>query len=375
MKTILFLIDSLQTGGAEKSVYEITQRLKLFKPVIVTLYSDKKDLKKSFDVIGIKVYSLNISRRDMFWFFSARSKFNKILKRVNPHIVHAHLFKSELVARRSKLGTSLLVGAFVNDSYAPERYQYQSNFRNLKLNFVKLLDRLTIGKSVCVTSITRSIAISNCKALKYDLNNVEVISRGRRVDTYHTEQPSVSDTLSFLVVGRLLIRKGYLELISAVDMLVTSGVENFKVTVAGDGADKKLIISRAKHLIEDGFIEFLGTVNNIPGKLHQAHAFILPSHYEGQGGALVEAMQSAKPIIVSDIAVFKEQVTDNFSAKLFRVGDAKDLASKMEWMIHHLEEGRKLGKNAREYAEGNFDIEKIAAKTEAFYQKVINSTR
>ncbi|MBG6236588.1 glycosyltransferase involved in cell wall biosynthesis [Pedobacter sp. CAN_A7] len=372
MKKILFLIDSLQTGGAEKSILEIASSLKDFEPIVCTLFSDKNDLKEEFTKHNIVVYELNLNRYSSNWIFSGITKYKTLVSSIRPDIVHAHLFKSELLARLVKLPkSSLLLGAFVNDSYSKERYADQTFLRNIKLNIIRFVDRITAKRVNYFTSITSSIADSNAKALSIKRNKIETIYRGRSLNRYKPEQPSVVDNYIFITVARLLKRKGYIDLLNAVSYLNTEHKDlKFICQIAGDGADASEIKLHAKNL-DIKNVEFLGNRDDIPNLLQQAHAFIFPSHYEGQGGALVEAMFSAKPIIVSDIPVFNEQIQNMDTGLFFKLKDHIDLANKMKWMIENHEQGKIMGAKARIYAVQNFDINNIAAKYDVYYKKIL----
>lgn len=373
---VVFLIDSLQTGGAEKSILEIAQKLHTIEPIVCVLYADKDDLRLLFEQAEIAIIDLNIPRGQLFWFITGKLKFEKICSELQPDLVHAHLFKSEFIARISKLpNKTKLVGSFVNDSYSRERYKSQSFIRNLKLEVIAWIDRLTIRKSQYITSITNAIAVSNTKKLNYPLHRVHVINRGRTVTAFDQNKLVYNPELpfEFITVGRLLERKGYFELIQAVKLLKSKTNKSFKLTIVGKGADEKSIMKCVSESQLDTEIVFLGTRSDVPLLLQKAHCFVLPSHYEGQGGALVEAMLSGLPIVCSDIDVFKEQVAADVSAKLFEVKSAEDLAKQLLWMINHYTEAKQLGNEARKTALEKFDIEKIAQQTEAFYLKVISS--
>lgn len=375
-RKIIFFIDSLQTGGAEKSILALATHMHLFDIVIVIMYNDRGDLRDDFLKLNVKVIDLNISRNSKLWFLEGKIKFKKICREIQPDIVHAHLYKSEIIARITKLPKrTQLIGSFVNDSYAKERYNSQTLIRNLKLNFIKWSDRLTISKNNFITSITNSIKVTNCEALDYPLEKTTVIYRGRNVPSQYTnyyfdirqEKP-----FDFIVVGRLLMRKGYFEMIDAIKILQNS-FPNFRVFVAGTGSDEAAIKNYAQQNDINNLF-FLGHREDIAELLVKNHCFIFASHYEGQGGALVEAMMAGIPIIASNIPVFQEQVIHDFSAKLFQVKNAKSLADTMEWVIHHYDEAVIMGRNARKVAEERFDIEVITRQTEQFYLQVISNS-
>jgi glycosyltransferase involved in cell wall biosynthesis len=176
-----------------------------------------------------------------------------------------------------------------------------------------------------------------------------------------------------LAIGRLLKRKGYYDIIDAVEILKKTSSTPFIVQIAGDGVDKNIIQAYAQKKGVNSQIYFLGNRNDVAKLLNQSQCFIFASHYEGQGGALIEAMASEIPIIASDIEVFKEQIENNKSAKLFKVENATDLADKMKWVMENYKEALKLGEKARISAEKKFNIDKIAKQTENFYLEIISN--
>ena len=362
----------MQTGGAEKSILEIASRLKDFEVTVVLLFSDKDDLRKDYEYAGLNVIDLHISRYDKLWFWNGKKRFEKVVEKIQPNIVHAHLFKSEFIARIVKLPKQTkLVGAFVNDSYARERYLSQSFVRNFKLNTIKFFDKITINKNHYITSITEAIKKTNCEALGYPQSNTIVINRGREIENDQNEYKyyEKKEAFNFIAVGRLLKRKGYIELINAVAILNEKGY-NFKLNIAGTGVDEGEIKKYAfdKKLKN---IHFLGHRTDVPHLLATHNCFVFVSHYEGQGGSLVEAMLAGIPIITTDIDVFKEQVEDGFSAQMAKVKNPESIARQMEWMIQNYGKAIEMGKNARNVAEQRFDIENIAKETESFYKQIV----
>lgn len=64
---------------------------------------------------------------------------------------------------------------------------------------------------------------------------------------------------------------------------------------------------------------------------NHARVFVNPSLYEGFGMPLLEAMSCGVPIIVSDIASFREVGAD--AATYFKPGDPLDLAEKLSMLL------------------------------------------
>ena len=373
MLKILFFIDTLQTGGAEKSILEICKRMKKCKPVVCTLFNSNETLIPQFKSAGIEVVEIGISKKDRLWLIKAVSKYRDVLKKTKPDLVHAHLFKAEITARLATPKSIPLIGAFVNDSYSTDRYIGQKPFQSFILNIYKYIDRITAGKAFHYTSVSHSIMETNCQALHLNPQKVTVIYRGREKEKFNTTIPEYEkgkDIFRFVVVARLLKRKGYMELIKAASILKQKSDLPFIINIAGKGVDKNEIKAYSSNLKMNENVNFLGSSNEVPRLLSESHCFIFPSHYEGQGGALVEAMFSARPIIATDIPVFKEQVSDGESALLFTIRDAEELSSKMLWVMNNYQQATVLGKNARRKAEEMFDIENIAGIHDDFYLNI-----
>jgi glycosyltransferase involved in cell wall biosynthesis len=220
-------------------------------------------------------------------------------------------------------------------------------------------------------SISKTIAGTNAKALLLNPQKITCIYRGRNVAGFPVFHPPITDKpFIFLTVARLLKRKGYLELFEAAKLLQDKGL-TFLIRIAGDGNDYPLFQERVKLLNIADKVEFLLNRKDVPALLAQAHCFIFPSHYEGQGGALVEAMLAAKPIIASDIPVFREQITHDQTGKLFQLFNVQDLADKMEWMLNNYSGGIMLGLNARRVAVERFNIENTVRLHEELYISIL----
>jgi len=371
---VLYVIDSYLTGGAETSLLEISSRLQKFVPVVCVLYPKKSDLRDQFLQRGIAIMELDVE--SSFWWIEGVKKLKRVVATVKPDIVHSTLYKSEIVTRLALHGKKIPhIGSFVNDSYAGNRYKHQSVVQNIKLNFVRLIDAITAQWVGQFMSITKTIAGTNAKALFINPQKITCIYRGRNVTNFPVFHPPITDKpFIFLTVARLLKRKGYLELFEAAKSLQDKGY-TFLIKIAGDGNDYNLFQQRVNNLGISDKVEFLLNRKDVPALLAQAHCFIFPSHYEGQGGSLIEAMLAAKPIIASDIPVFKEQITHGQTGKLFHLFNVQDLAEKMEWMLTHYSTGVELGLKARQDAVERFNIENTVRLHEELYIRVMAKNR
>ncbi|RAW01295.1 glycosyltransferase [Pseudochryseolinea flava] len=371
MRKVMYVIDSLQTGGAEKSVLDIASRLKAFEPVVCHIY--KNDfLKQDFEKSGIRVISLNID--GPYNFIKGYSALKKVLKDERPDLVVASLLRSELISR---LACRVLripnVGTFVNDTYSKYEWEALSFSMKIKIGFFWVLNMLTAKLCVGFLSNSTSIKDSNCKALFVPKNKVAVIYRGRRTDIFEYIPRAHTTPTTFLAVGRLLYRKGFEELIAAFHGFQANHPD-VKLTIAGEGPHRKRLAQLISHYKLEKSVTLPGNMKDIHKVMASHDAFVFPSHYEGFSGTLVEAMLSGIPLLASDISMNKEAVVHQSTGWLFKTKDETAIRNSLEWMMSNYATSKAYAEKARAVAEKRFDIDLIAEQHDNYYQEIVNKT-
>ena len=376
---VLFLIDTLAVGGAERSLLDITRRFTRIQPVTAHLYP-AKDLKPSFEGAGIPVISLDIDQE--YGLMEGTRRFKSVVERENPDLIHATLFRSEVVARLVAAWTGVpLVGSFVNDSYAASRWEGLSAVQKVKLGLVQVIDACTARLCPHFIAISEAIKRANAGALRLPEERIHVIHRGRdpadftnvpdeQVDAARKALEVPVDCRIVLNVARLIHRKGQEELIEGF-VKVVNEYPNAHLLIAGEGHHRPVLEELTDYLGIGDHVHLLGTRDDVPALLQLADVFVFPSHYEGHGGALVEAMFAGCPIVASDTAVHRESVTDGETARLVPLKDPDGLAENIQWMLGHPEKAHQYGHRAQQTAMERFHIDQIAEQHEAFYQDVL----
>ena len=375
---VLFVIDTINGSGAERSLVEISQHFKRYTPVFVHLYKGDQ-LKPNLQEAGIKVYSLNIpgSRN----FSKAAKELEKIYEKEKPDLIHSTLFRSDAVTRKLRSKYDIpLVSSFVNNSYNKLRFQNQPLSMQIKLKLVQLYDTYTSKKVDYFISNSETIKNSKAKSTLVDLNKVKVIYRGRDIDIFSTPAPTgvledlkkslgVSGKKVLLNVSRLIERKGQLDLVNAMPAILKKFPDTV-LLIAGHGVFEEKLKSRAKELGLENNIKVLGRRPDVPQLLAIADLFVYPSYFEGLPGALIEAMLSEKIIICSDIPENMECVNDK-SAITFRRGNVEDLTQNVLETLGNRQQFEPLGKEARKIAVKKFDINKVAMEYEKTYNQLL----
>ncbi|SFJ97792.1 Glycosyltransferase involved in cell wall bisynthesis [Desulfomicrobium apsheronum] len=155
--------------------------------------------------------------------------------------------------------------------------------------------------------------------------------------------------------GSIMPYEGLDTLIEAVAMLADRGLE-VRVKIVGDGEAKSGLEELSNRLGQNGRVEFLGRVHParaleimercaivcLPRKPFQVCEIVPPIK-------LVEALAMAKPVIVPDLPVFRDELGTDPAGWFFRAGDAVNLAEAVEQAFSNPARLSELGAKAREY--------------------------
>lgn len=371
---IFFVIDTLETGGAEKSILEIASRLpEDLVPYIITFYKTRNPITTNVQQ-SAKIRFVHFDMEEKYGFKKGRKLFSELCKTENPNIVVATLFRSEIITRVvCKKMNIPNIGTFVNDTYSPYELQSLSATMRLKIGFFKIVNSFTARYCTHFLSNAQSIKVSNAKALKVPANKISVIYRGRDISkfTYKEQKEKSNGVIRFLNVGRLLARKGQAELIQAFALFQKKYPEA-SLSIAGEG---KYRVELERLISENNLqecVQLLGTSSDVNALFQHHDFFVFPSHYEGFSGAVVEAMLAGAPVIASDIEMNKEAISHLQTGYLFPVKNAVAMAEAMEYAVKNRGKMQTMAKNARQYAIDNFDINKIALAHADFYKKIIS---
>lgn len=375
--TVLFLIDTLETGGAEKSLVAIASHFKEVIPVFVQVYPGS-GLKEKLLENNIEVHNLNI--KEGYNFRQALKILIPLVHQIKPDIVHTTLFKSDIIGRKLKrIYNVLLLNSLVNNSYLKQRYKNLDLVSQVKLFLVQEYDKYTSKSVDLFISNSKAIKETNAKALGISEGKIKVIHRGRDLkDFTDIEQSSLKNLKNelhlhnktvFLNVSRLLERKGQLDLLKSFKTIIRNDPQSILI-IAGEGGYRTVLEDYILKNKLDKNIKLLGNRNDIPELLSVADFFVFPSWYEGLPGALIEAMMSNTPIIASNIQENLECIDEN-CAEIFEKGNVDSLIQSLGNAVSNKEMMIVKAEKAKDIAIEKFSIRNISKEYENTYKTLI----
>ncbi|HYC40313.1 MAG TPA: glycosyltransferase [Chitinophagaceae bacterium] len=320
---VLHIIDTLGVGGAEKVMIGAVHELSDFEHHVVYL----KDCEGAAATLPARcrVRKLNYrSKRDILF---CALQLRRYVRKHGIHIVHSHLCLATLIAR---IGCPRDVKLFSTIHSLPSRNYFENRFARWmeKLTYRSRHHLIAICNEV-FDDYSRCIGIRGPYTILYNyVENEFFLNEHKRF--------SRKDELRLVAVGNLKAAKNYAYLVEVFRRLP----KNVYLDVYGSGE----LQDGLNRLIEqyNVNIRLCGLREDIENVLPNYDAFVMSSIYEGQPVALLQAMASGLPPILSDIPVLREAT--NSEAVFFDLSDPGDLESKI-----------------RDILNGTIDLERFAA--------------
>ncbi|MGL2966878.1 glycosyltransferase [Flavobacterium sp. XGLA_31] len=380
---VLFIQDSLGTGGAERSNAELWYflRKKEVELKVVVLEHRQKGIEKEILENGFDVVFID---HQNIW-----QQVNNIAEIINdfkPDIVHSVLFRATMRTRLAKFKTKFFhVESLVNCTYDPIRFS-DPKVNKWTLHFYQWLDKNTQIKGTDkFIAITNEVKEHYIQKLGISSEKISVVFRGRKENDFIAHQMEIrqklAEELQFATadiiithVGRQEFQKGHLELLQAIKS-IDSQLSQLKVQFLCCGRDGNNTNEIEAFLSKEKLqtpIRFLGHRQDVNQIMAASDIFVFPSKYEGLGGSLIEAQAAGLPIVCSDIKVFKEVVNKNENALMYQLGNCNDLAEKLLTLIHSETLREKMGQASLVNFHKKFQLESVNLQMLESYRSFLN---
>ena len=186
---------------------------------------------------------------------------------------------------------------------------------------------------------------------------------------------SGSHRFRVVLPARLLWDKGVAEYVEASRILRARGTP-VEFLLAGEpdpGNPAAVPDTVVRGWVNDGLLQWLGHVNDMPALFHTVQAVVLPSYREGLPKGLIEAAACALPLVTTDVPGCREVVTHEQDGLLVPVKDAQALANAIARLQADPALCERLGTAARVKVLSLFDERTVIERTLGVYRELIPS--
>lgn len=173
--------------------------------------------------------------------------------------------------------------------------------------------------------------------------------------------------------ARLLADKGVRELVAAARRLRAEGVAA-RFVLAGEPDEHNRSAIPSQELaswVNEGAVEHLGWVSDIPRLLATAHVVCLPSYREGLPKALLEAAAAGRCIVTTDVPGCRDVVRHGENGLLVTARDVPSLTAALRDVIQDPVRRRAMGRAGRVRAEREWSTDVITAQMLALYDDLL----
>ncbi len=270
-------------------------------------------------------------------------------------IRHVHAHFAGMAAR-----TAFWIGRFfpisfsftahANDIFAP---------RDFQIGLDKLVDaaRLIVTETDYAERFLR-------ERFSGSANRIHRIYNG--LDLTPFKRADFSSTPPLIVaVGRLIAKKGFVDLLRACRLLMERG-QSFRCEIVGEGPLEQELRKEIAQFDLEGRVGLPGAKpqHEIREHLAAATAFVLPSVIDPDGGmdnlptVIMEAMAAGLPVVSTSVGGIPEMVIQNETGFLVPAGDVAALAGAIERLFDEIGLAQRLGEGGFQRAKELFSIQK-----------------
>ena len=358
-------------AGAEVQLVTVLDQLNNYDFIdISVILLNQGILAERLLALGIPVFVIDQKKNSFIqiWFKSFG-----VLKIVQPHILHSHRYKENLL--------SVLLGIVLHKT-KQVRTQHTTfitlnSSDGIKMRFYRKLDIITAkmftDKVIAVSKhISRQVSTRIGKDRVVAIHNFvdpqKVLS-----ESSYKEPKNWNDEGFFLIgtAGRLVEVKGYDYFIKAAK-LVCNECRNIKFIIVGSGPLYGTLRTQiASAGISDRVI-LTGFRNDAKHIIKSLSVFVMPSLYEGISMALLEALALGKPVIATNVGGIPEMIKNGYNGILIEARNEKMLYEKCMYLYGHKNAREFLTKNALKSDKDKFNPQDIIDQVITVYKHVLS---
>ena len=302
---LMFLIDTLGGGGAERACLNIALSLSAkYRVCVITVFDEPMadygfSCSIPIETIGLRIEAPFHKKAEAY--LKAVSKLRKLKKKYKTDCCISFLETANFLNGIAPAGEKKIIS--IRNYYSLSMNNESRKVRIIKAKIAsKLADHIVgVSRAICA-DMARNYSASPEKMST--IYNMVTTYFGKSSEAYGGiydgfRRLSAAGSVNFITIGRLSYQKGFRHLIRAFRPVAES-IPGSRLFIFGEGDQEEALrnIIRKNHLEEHVFLP--GFDPCIDRYLASADVYVCSSLYEGCSNAMLEAMDKGLPVISAD---------------------------------------------------------------------------
>jgi glycosyltransferase involved in cell wall biosynthesis len=263
-------------------------------------------------------------------------------------IVHTHTSKAGILGRAAARARKVPI--IVHTSHG---HVFHSFFHPWKARLFVALERIAARWCDRLVMLTEGELRDHLAEKIAPPEMFTVIPSGVDLSPFPRRASLPQDSTVVGTVLRLVAIKGVLDLLDAF-ALVHQALPSARLVIAGDGPLRAEVQAKVVKLGLQDQVSLLGHVE--PGSVLPTYdVFVMPSHNEGMGRAVVEAMATGLPIVATEVGGLPDLVENGLNGLLVPPREPRALAKAIEKLLREPQTAWRMGEasyeRSREFTE------------------------
>jgi len=376
---VLYVIDSLAPGGAERSLVTLVPALvRRDVTAAVAIVHRDRSLAGALTAHGIEIVECGGHGRRR-----AVRRLRDEVRRRRPDVVHTTLYEADQTGRVAASSCRVpVVSTLANLAYGPEQLRNPA-LKPWKVRAAQAVDIATSRAVRRFHAVSETVAVTMARRLLVRRDRIDVVPRGRdavalgarsaaRATKTRATLGLAPDAPLLATVARHEYQKGLDVVLDALGHIVAARPDAVLLLVGRTGNETAALEAQITRLGLGSNVRVLGARDDVADILATADAVVVPSRWEGFSNVIVEAMALGAPIVASDIASVREAV-DASTAVLVPPDRPAALAAAVEGVLDDRAAAARRAVLAHERFASRYELDAVAAQMLAFYERALGT--
>jgi glycosyltransferase involved in cell wall biosynthesis len=372
---ILFIIGSLDIGGAERQLTVLADRIRAFGySSLVFSFQGDGILAGFLEKKGVALYNGGLKKGDVrkapWKLLRTQWRMMTAIRSIKPDVLHSFLpLATFMGAVAGRMGDVPLV---VTSRRALTAHQRRVPFlKPLDRLADKLSHRVTVNsKAVWRDAVERNHANPSKLVLVY--NGVDPVPFQKAMscrDRVRRDLGIEADWKVLISIANLIPYKGHADLLKAFKA-VSLEFPRVKLLLVGEDRGIQAHLERSAYEMQvSSLVEYLGRQEDVAPLLAASDISVLPSHEEGFSNVILESMAAGLPVVATHVGGNAEAVVHGMTGWLVPPRKPAEMAERITNLLKDPYKAEEWGKRGKERVLEHFTIERMVERHAELYEK------